>query len=392
MNHRAAWHPLLLGFAAWTVVGLAAGAQLYFAGAGMGWSLPWTRATTLGLKDWYLWAILSLPIWQLVDRCPLERHGLWKRVGIYLVACVAVAVAYEAASYYLSQIAPGAFALDSGKHAAEAHEPAGQVRKTIGAMLFFKAPFDAAIFWLLVSVRYAWNFSRRLQERYRVEAELKAGLTEARLQALRMQLQPHFLFNTLNAIAALIRHRGQTAELMVGALSDMLRTTLDFADRQEVALQEEVEFVRSYLAIEQMRFADRLSIRWEVQPDVQAVRVPAMILQPIVENAVRHGVEPSLTPSVLTIRAESHGAELKLSVQDTGPGFVEPVQEGIGLRNTRARLRQLYGEQGQLRYESVASGGAQVTLRLPLQSSPAPLSKQPAAPRRRAGGLKELNP
>jgi two-component system, LytTR family, sensor kinase len=376
--------PVLLGFIAWTGVGLAFGTQIYFIAAGIGRPIPWIRGAAMGLKDWYLWALLSLLIWELVDRYPFERRSFWKSLGTYVGSCACVVIAVETLSFLISKAAPGIFFLDSGQGEHDAGSPAGQasVRGIQFAILSFKGVFDATIFWLLVSVRYAFNYSRRLQERYRVEAELKASLTEARLHALKMQLQPHFLFNTLNAIAALTRQDPKTAELMVGSLSEMLRTTLYMADRQEVSLREEMDFVNCYLSIEQLRFGDRLATRQEVAPEVWDALVPPMILQPIVENAVRHGVEPNLADSVLIIKVRQEGDDLVIVVQDNGSGFKDQIEEGIGLRNTRARLHQLYGGQNRLLCEPAQEGGAKVSLVLPLRQA------EPSVAKTAVGSLK----
>ncbi len=253
----------------------------------------------------------------------------------------------------------------------------GRYGSLLFSILSFKVAFDAIIFWMLVLARYALNYSQRLRERDRIEAELKSSLTEARLRALKMQLQPHFLFNTLNAIAALIRQNPKTAETMIGSLSELLRTTLDLADRQEVPLREELEFVNCYLSIEQLRFGDRLAVRSDIDPAVLDAMVPPMILQPIVENAVRHAVEPSLADSVLALSARREGEELRIVVQDNGPGFGETIPDGIGLQNTRSRLQQLYAGQERLLCEPAEHGGAKVTLLLPFRRHRPPVTSAP---------------
>jgi len=371
MHSGSKWRSYALGFAGWTAAGLAFGTQYYFASSAWGPAIPWTRTVLFGLRDWYLWALLSVAIWKLVDRYPIERRLFWKHLGIYLAACAAAVITTQGVDWLCSELFPGVFGFqspgDSQAASAESVSGAERLRRILLSVFSFKAVFDATVFWLLVTARYALSSSRRLQERYLVEAELKSNLSEARLRALKMQLQPHFLFNTLNAIAALIRKDPKTAETMIGALSELLRSTLELADRQEASLTEELEFVKCYLSIEQLRFGDRLTVRMDIEPGVADALAPTMILQPVVENAVRHGVEPNLGASVLAISARAQGGELELTVQDNGPGFAAKIKEGIGLQNTRARLHQLYGGQERLRCEAAEGGGAKITLTLPLR-------------------------
>jgi signal transduction histidine kinase len=370
----------MLGFGGWTALGLAFGAQLHFISPGFDRPIPWIRAASIGLRDWYLWALLSLAIWKLANRYPLERRSFWRHLAIYLASCVAAVIAYEMIGVLLSAWFPAVFGFGGMPvgHRPDNAAEEGRYGRLLFSILPFKAAFDAIIFWMLVLGRYALNYSQRLQERDRVEAELKASLTEARLRALKMQLQPHFLFNTLNAIAALIRQNPKTAEAMIVSLSELLRATLDLADRQEVPLREEMEFVNCYLSIEQLRFEDRLAVRSDIDPAVLDAMVPSMILQPIVENAVRHAVEPNLADSVLTLIARRQGHELRIVVQDNGPGFGKTIPEGIGLQNTRARLHQLYAGQERLVCEPAEHGGAKVTLLLPFRSQQPPATSAPS--------------
>ncbi len=354
----------LTGFMIWTAVGLAVGTQLYLVSLVSGHPIAWVRGATIGLRDWYLWALLALVIWRLADRYPLERPCFARNLSIHIIACFGCVIAYEGIAHLLSQLVPDFFSFGPKPGELGAEKP------SLGRLLSFisfKAFFDAIIYWTLVFARSAFNYYRRLQERDKIEAELKSSLAEARLRALTMQLQPHFLFNTLNAIAALVRTDARVAEEMIGSLSDLLRSTLELVDRQEVTLEEELELIQRYLDIEQIRFGDRLTVRTEIAPDVLQARVPPLILQPIIENAMKHGVELNLRDSLLLVSARRDGASLKIEVQDNGPGFAQAIEEGIGLQNTRTRLQQLYAGQGRLLCES-ADGhpGAKVTLLLPL--------------------------
>jgi two-component system LytT family sensor kinase len=197
---------------------------------------------------------------------------------------------------------------------------------------------------------------------------------QAQLGVLKMQLQPHFLFNTLNAIMVLVRQqKARQAEQMLAHLSDLLRCVLEDVEAQEVPLRRELEYLQLYLSIEQVRFQDRLRVEITADPNILDAAVPQMALQPIVENAVRHGIGRSSSAGRITISATRANDTLELRVEDDGPGFPSPgsvaddspLNKGIGLANTRARLQQLYGAQGRLQTENDPRGGARVTMVLP---------------------------
>jgi LytS/YehU family sensor histidine kinase len=198
---------------------------------------------------------------------------------------------------------------------------------------------------------------------------LDAQLARARLQTLRMQLHPHFLFNTLHSIAALVRenHR-QAAIKVIAGLGDLLRQTLDHAGAQEVTLKQELEFLEKYLDIEQLRFQDRLHIRIDVQPAACIARVPYLILQPLVENAIRHGISRSVNASILEIRCWLEEGKLNMQVRDDGPGLeLQPSggAENIGVRNTKERLEGMYHEDQRFSLKNAEGGGAVASITIP---------------------------
>jgi two-component system, LytTR family, sensor kinase len=227
--------------------------------------------------------------------------------------------------------------------------------------------------WIILGVEHALRYYRAYQERQqhalRLElqaSELQTQLVRAQLSALNMQLQPHFLFNTLNAVMVLVRQRkAAEAEEMLGRLSDLLRGVLDGGGTQEIPLRQELDYLEQYLAIERVRFQDRLRIEVHTDPDVLDAKVPYMGLQPIVENAIRHGIGGHSSAGMIRIHAQRSGDAVRIQVQDDGPGLLGAYDEGIGLTNTRERLRQLYGDAGLITLENGASGGAVATLTLP---------------------------
>jgi LytS/YehU family sensor histidine kinase len=206
-------------------------------------------------------------------------------------------------------------------------------------------------------------------------AQLSAQLAQAQLHALRTQLHPHFLFNTLNAIAALVHRDPEAADRMIARLSDLLRLTLEGLGVQQVRLAQEIEFLKGYLEIEQARFGERLKVEMQIAPELLAARIPYLILQPLVENAIRHGIAPCSQAGRVVIRAESEKGMLVLEVRDNGPGLATgsgtPVRQGMGLTNTRTRLEKLYGEHQRFEIKNGSNGGFVVTLAFPFQSTSA---------------------
>ncbi|MEW6366073.1 MAG: histidine kinase [Acidobacteriota bacterium] len=230
-------------------------------------------------------------------------------------------------------------------------------------------PWNFITYGALLSVIYAFEYQRRLRDRELVASQLQAQLAQAQLQVLKMQLQPHFLFNTLNAISALVHSNPDAAERMIARLADLLRLTLDSSGRQEVALRDELQFLETYLDIQKMRFQDRLSVRFDIHPDTLDSPVPSLILQPIVENAVRHGIAPRAAGGHIEVRSAKRDGVLEVEVSDNGCGLgakgARGVEEGVGLANTRARLKQLYGDAHKLELLSPSSGGTLVRLEIP---------------------------
>lgn len=225
------------------------------------------------------------------------------------------------------------------------------------------------IYWAIVCVTWVISYYQQLRERERRTLELEARLTQANLQTLKTQLQPHFLFNTLNAIASLVRRKPEAAEDMIGSLSDFLRMNLDAAQQHEVPLRREIEFLDLYLEIQQTRFGDRLRIQMEIDPATLDVAVPTLILQPLVENSVRHGIEPRERGGTILIRARQHENSLQLEIRDDGEGLkggqLAAIREGVGLSNTKARLQELHGNAHRFQITPNADGGLTVTVELP---------------------------
>jgi LytS/YehU family sensor histidine kinase len=239
--------------------------------------------------------------------------------------------------------------------------------------LVMRAKFNIPIYWIIVSIAHALTWYRRSQERERSALQLEARLADARLEALRMQLHPHFLFNTLNAISTLVHRDPHAADEMIGNLSELLRATLD-TTAQEIPLHQELHFLDQYLEIQQLRFGDRLQVEKEIDATALEVKVPTLILQPLVENAIRHGIEPQTGQGKLRITAACDGQTLRLRVCDNGPA-AKPAAEGkagIGLANTRSRLKELYGQSASLTLTTGSDGGFVAAIDIPCREASSP--------------------
>jgi LytS/YehU family sensor histidine kinase len=227
----------------------------------------------------------------------------------------------------------------------------------------------------LVAIAHVWMYYERARDREVKTSQLESQLARTQLEMLKLQLQPHFLFNTLNAISALMHQNVYAAQDMLSRLSDLLRLSLDNVAVQEVTLKSEVEFVRGYLHIEQVRFQDRLSVTIDIDPETLDAMVPNMLLQPLVENSIRHGIARKSGPGSISIESKRSDGLIRITVRDNGPGFPAITngngngngkpKGGLGLGNTRARLRQLYGDAQRLEVCNAPDGGAIVTLEVP---------------------------
>lgn len=349
-----------LYFLLWTVLGLFYFSQGLTQRLGSHDPTPWWHYLAAWLIGAYVWALLTPAVLWLGRKYPIERGNWPTRVPLHILlggAISAFELTVESALYSRLHLM-GAF------------------REALSLLLVKGFQGNVFNYFLIIGVQRGAFYYTRYQERSREAlklelrtSELQSQLVSAQLNALKMQLQPHFLFNTLNAIAVLVRQqKSQGAEQMLGYLSDLLRHVLDDADAREVPLRRELEYLRIYLAIEQVRFADRLRVEISADPAAQEAWVPQLILQPIVENAIRHGIGRSSSAGKISITAAASGGAVRLRVQDDGPGLVpggSSEGQGIGLANTRARLHQLYGEEAKLDIQNGEHGGVAVTISIP---------------------------
>jgi signal transduction histidine kinase len=291
----------------------------------LGRNLSWARALAVSLADWEVWTLLAPAVLALAVRLPVSRARLLPALAVHIPASLVLSAIKLIAETWL------VFAILGGGRLV------GGINKLYLAVLTYWA--------IVASVQYAEQ-RRLVRERELRASQLETELARAQVDALRMQLHPHFLFNTLNTIAGLMREDVEAADTMLTQLGELLRVTLQNEERQRVPLPEEIAWIRAYLSIQQTRYGPRLRTAIDVPADCERALVPTLILQPLVENAIRHGFAVTPGPGRVTIRARAAGGRLRVDVEDEGPGVTEPVREGYGLRNTRSRLRVLYGEDG----------------------------------------------
>ncbi len=325
---------------------------------------PWWHSLVSWLVGVNLCALFTPVILWLGRRFPFERRKRVRRVLLHLMLSVVfsiVQLSTESAILPRLGVTP-AFMKDFSS--------------TLVVLFILGFHGNILSYWIVLGIQSAFRYYHQYQESRRQAlqlelqaAELKTQLVQSQLSALKGQLQPHFLFNTLNAIMVLVRQgKGPQAEEMLARLSDLLRGVLEEVEAQEVPLRRELEYLQLYLSIEEVRFQDRLRVEVFVEPEALDAAVPHLGLQPIVENAIRHGIGRRSAAGRLQISAARVNGNLEIQVRDDGPGLPPGGESpGIGLMNTRARLRQLYGDAATLALENGEGGGAVATLILPYE-------------------------
>jgi signal transduction histidine kinase len=358
LQHRWVRWCLYLGF--WTLLGLCNVCQHALDRLAVGKPCVWPEHFVVGCTDWFLWAAITPFILALARRFPFAR-STWRR-----------SLAVHAAGSLLAALFIATGLASVLWRAGGEPFQSWTLGKNLSELIF--GPFFVFylwIYWAIVGVRHAWEYYFKFRERDLQASKLEALLAQAQLEALKLQLQPHFLFNTLNAISALMHQDVELADRMVARLGELLRRTLDNAGSQEVPLREEVEFLQPYLEIEQARYGGRLRVRLDVEDAALDARVPNLILQPLVENAIRHGIAPRAEGGQVEVQARRRHGMLELQVRDDGPGLPSgrplELKEGVGLGNTRARLWQLYGADHLFEMRNGPAAGLVITLAIPFR-------------------------
>lgn len=341
----------LAAFAFWTLVIL-----VYSTGSEMqGEQFTWGQSLRTALAAWGGWALLIPLIVQVDRRLPVARDALMPRLLLHVPLSLVFCIAFSWVCYGLSLLLHAPFN--------------AQLLSSSGPSLFYR--LNWLVYWVIVGGYVASEYQDQIRDRKVRTAELERLLAQSRLEMLRTQLHPHFLFNALNAISAHVEGAPRTARWMLEQLGDLLRLSLDHAEEQEIPLQQELAFVDRYLKLQKIRYEDRLDVIVDVDPQALRAPVPTFILQPLLENAIGHGIATRTAPGQVEIQARCEDDTLRLSVLDDGPGLPagwDPERGmGVGLSNTRERLRRLYGDKQSFQIGPNAGGGVRVDLVMPLR-------------------------
>lgn len=361
-NFKINWRRAALLFGGWTLVSIIFAGISYAAAIGENnKEFGFVSALRLNLVQFYLWAILSPLLFRFSCRFPIELRPLNVRnLLLYFPALISFAGIHQVI------------------HLAVLWSIAPRWRQRFPALIdCYRAYFgfgfyiDLIIALLIVIAVHALLYYQNFRASELAQSSLKTQLAQAQLRALKMQLHPHFLFNTLHSISSLVLEDPPKANSMIARLGDFLRLTLENSNQQLVSLKEETEFLRCYLEIEQVRFGDRLTVALELEPQTLSVQVPHLILQPVVENAIQHAIAPRATRGHINIEAKRLNNLLRLEVRDNGPGIAVNDglvrTEGVGLSNVRARLHQLYGSDFRFELMNARDGGLTVVLEIPFR-------------------------
>ena len=340
------------------ILGFSFSALVYFIYASTGTPVSWKQAFSVGLTQWWAWSFLYLIIFRVNRKIPFERQRWLRSLSIYsLMAIVMTALKLGIDLLWINMFYSGNVPLITSER----------------SLLAMMAYFNFLTFWVFVGMGQALNFYHQIRDGELKASQLETQLAQSQLQALRMQLQPHFLFNTLHTISMLNLSDPRTANRMISRLSDLLRLTLDNAGTPEIALKEEIEVLKRYLEIQEIRFQDRLTVSMNIDPASLDARVPNLILQPIVENAIKHGIADRETSGRIEINTSRQNGWLQLRVLDNGSGLstdsTTQIREGIGLSNTRARLEKHFGSEHLLELSNGGTGGLEVLIRIPFRDS-----------------------
>jgi two-component system, LytTR family, sensor kinase len=356
---RRRWGRLGLIWGIWTFIGIVFTLQGYFTSYRSERPMAFTDSLYLQMTWSYLWALATPLVLWAADRLPIERNNWIRSSLLHAPISILLSVFLTALGHILLWLYWG----------YAAGKPFSFER--MGRFVVANFSEGIGIYLLIALTSYASNYYRRYREGQLRTLQLEAQLSQAQLQALKMQLHPHFLFNTLHSISALLTKDIEAARKMITRLGDFLRLTLENSGSPEVTLQREMEFLSCYLEIERIRFQNRLVTRMDLGEGTLEAKVPNLILQPIVENAIRHGIAARCTPGLIEIETKQLNGTLRIQVRDNGPGLSEHrtsenlLEKGLGLANTETRLERLYGAAHLFDLRNNPDGGLIVTLEIP---------------------------
>lgn len=350
----------LLQLLMWSILGFFFVMQQYIYSASNNNPFNWFDNLSYRLPTYLLWAIFTPFVYFVAERINFKKKFLVKNIFVLSLLGIAVSIIHRFTAILLTFYIRDLF---------------GTLKKPIFEAVFearfaiIGGGFDSLFTYMLIlSVIFVMFYFNRLKDNEKFTSQLETKLAEAKLDSLKSQLHPHFLFNTLHAISTLMHKDIDLAERTLVKLSDLLRISLDHLDKQKIPLKDEIEFLLKYLEIQQIRFQDKLKIEVDIESNLYNFLVPSFLLQPIVENSIKYAIEPSSIIEDIKIRAEQAGDYIVLSVEDSGPGLNENFNEGIGIKNTRARLKQIYNDNFELSFTNKAKSGLVVKIKLQAES------------------------
>ncbi|HEY8164686.1 MAG TPA: histidine kinase [Gemmatimonadaceae bacterium] len=350
------WRMILVGVAVYTSLALLFALQRYVGESTAGRNPVWGDVLLQTTITWWAWGAVTPLVVIAARKLPLSSERRWM-LAAHLPIAFGIVVVH---ALILSAIIPQFYW----------RPDIAPIRDMFRGRLSSALAFDTLVYCLILAVVYLVRYGRESRERRIAAAELAATLARTQLNALQTQLQPHFLFNTLNSIIALVHEDPARATLMIRRLSDLLRYSLSTSETPEVPLGEEVYSAKIYLEIQKIRFEDRLEFAFDVPDDTVDALVPGFLLQPLVENAVKFSLADGRRTARVIVGAARHDGNLRVSITDNGPGIRQEEMElssGVGVRTTRARLQQLYGDDQSIKFDSLPGGGASVSISIPLR-------------------------
>jgi signal transduction histidine kinase len=363
MRRRWLGHQVL-NFSLWSLFAIYMALQEHYTALVIGKPMAWGYTIRAEFTYAYLWAVLTPAILWLARRFPVDQRAWYRVLPVHVAACVLLSAVQKTILVLLvPPVSPQ----------WRVHDVPSLVRIILVGM-----DYGVMLYGIVLLVHCALKYYAHYQEGRVRASQLEARLAQAQLQALKMQLQPHFLFNTLHSISTLVQEDPAAAEVMIARLSELLRLSLENSGVQQVPLSKELEFIESYLGIEQIRFEDRMQVKFDIDPETLDAQVPNLILQPLVENAIHHGIGGG-TGDRIEIRARHAEGKLILQVLDNGPGLGDPnisppSGKGLGLANTRARLETLYGNAHDFVVRSASDGGVEAAILIPFEPQAEPIA------------------
>jgi hypothetical protein len=352
----------ILILCAWTIVGLLFAVRRIVLVKVQGIHVSWAIVGGLELVYWYVWAAYTPLVIGLAKRFPLTGPRRAPHISIHTITSLMMGPLASFTEYFLSRGLLRVFRIT---------DPGVLRLLSPFAVSFLSMSFTGMLtYWLVVGLYQSIHFYQAAMERQTIAAQLETQLSHAELENLKSQLHPHFLFNSLHTIGVLMQEDVDAASHLLVCLGDLLRMALERREN-EITLQSELEFVGKYLEIEQTRFHDRLKVHMDVPPDLLAVYVPSLALQPLVENAIKHGISVDSAAGRLEIAAQRHNGRVRLCVRDDGPGPApgSRLRFGVGLTNVQSRLKQLYGKESSLELIGGNGRGCEAIITIPLRSS-----------------------